>query len=172
MSDFTELYGVDSHGALMFFFEHLWDEITLRATRVTREETLYVSSILAHYAQTSRSDPEYMSPSGSLYDLLDTFVLPGLTAEGFSGLHDPEILEIAGSHTLLLVGFFRDQINRRHNLDWYDQIGTGFIRASDSFKDRDKANLLRQVGGHFPTLALSCRNMSRTLREKRYLLRL
>lgn len=169
MNDFAALYGVDSHGALKFFFENLREEIS---SEITEDETLYVSSILAHHAVTSRYDPDFMSPSGSLYDLFDTFVLPGLTAEGFSGLHDPEILEVAGSHTLLLVGFFRDQMNKRHNLEWYDQIGSGFfVRSSNLFKDRNRASLLRQVALHFPTLALSCRNMSRTLRDRRYLLR-
>ncbi|MFZ1019454.1 MAG: hypothetical protein WAN61_00475 [Minisyncoccia bacterium] len=103
----------------------------------------------------------------------DTFVLPGLTAEGASGLQDPEILEIAGSQTLLLVGFFRDQMKKTHNLRWYDHLGSSFFaRASDRLEGRKKAHLLWQVAGNFPFWARSCRNVSRTLGDERYLLKL
>ncbi len=170
MGDLTELFAVDSKQALMFFFERLKDGVSLGATQA---EALYVASILAHYAQTSRSDTTCMPPAANLYDVLDNFVLPGLTAQGFSGLQDPEILETAGSQTLLLVGFFRDQMKRKHNLEWYDEIGSGFFgRASDRLRHGKKANLLRQVAQHFPMWAISCNNMSRTLREERYLLKL
>jgi hypothetical protein len=167
---FTELFAVDSKQALTFFFERLKDGVNLGATQA---EALYVAGILAHYAQTSRSDTTCMPPASNLHEVLDNFVLPGLTADGYSGLQDPEILEAAGSQTLLLVGFFRDQMRRRYNLEWYDEIGSGFFaRASDRLQHGKKANLLRQVAQHFPMWAVSCNNMSRTLREERYLLKL
>jgi hypothetical protein len=110
----SDLLGVNSEQAFRFFFGYLQEEVATK--RVTKKETLYVASILAHYAQTSRSDPNFMVPSGSLYEVLDNFVLPAMTPEGSLGLQDAKILEIAGSHTLLLVGFFRDQMNNRHSL--------------------------------------------------------
>ena len=53
-SIFEELVGVDSKRAFNFFL------VSLRETAITErfvdDELLYVASILAHYAQTSRSD--------------------------------------------------------------------------------------------------------------------
>jgi hypothetical protein len=170
MSDFQELLGIDSNQTIQFFLAYLKDEIT--SAEVTSAETVYVASILAHYAQTSRYDTTYMSPSGSLYDILDDFVLPTLTNEASSGLQDPEILEVAGSQTLLLVGFFRDQMKKTHNLGWYDSLGRSFFsRAGNNAKESKKRYLLYGVAEHFPLWAVYCRNMNRTLRDERYLLR-
>ncbi len=163
------LLGVNAEQTLKFFFGYLRSGTVLGATQA---ETLYVAGILAYYAQMSRSDP-LMSPSGSLYEVLDNFVLPGLTPEGAPGLQDPRILEVAGSQTLLLVGFFRDQMKKRHNLEWYDQLGSGFFgRASERLREKKKADLLRLVAQHFSMWAVICCNMSRTLREERYLLKI
>jgi hypothetical protein len=171
MDYFNDLLGVTSEQTLRFFFKCLQEEVTRKP--VAQKETLYVASVLAHYAQTSRWDPNYMSPSGSLYDILDNFVLPAYTMERSLGLQDPEILEIAGSHTLLLVGFFRDQMNRKHNLSWYDKLGKSFfIRASTRVGKEEKAELLRGISENFVLWAVSCRNMSRTLRNQRYEIRL
>jgi len=170
MGYLTELLGVDSHRAFTFFMEYLQQEVS---AEVTHAETVYVANVLAQYAQTSRYSGTSVTPSGSLYDVFDTFVRPGLTAEGFSGLHDPEILEVAGGHTLLLVGFFRDQVARRTNVGWYDQLGRSFFERASCWTEEDKkAYLLRQVAMHFPLLAISCRNMQRTLQQERYLLKM
>lgn len=113
MGDFTELFEVNSTQVLKFFFDRLKEEIISR--EITGIETLYVASILAHYAQTpsNRNTSNEDATPVSLYDVLDSFVLPGLTIEGFSKLRDSKMFEVAGSHTLLLAGFFRDQAGRR-----------------------------------------------------------
>jgi len=164
------MFGVNSKQAFDFFLRYLCEEVVSK--NVSEMETLYVASVMAHYAQTSRHEAMSMSPSGSLYDILDTFVLPGFTAEGAAGLQDPEILEVAGSHTLLLVGFFRDQMKRQHNLGWYVRLGQSFFdRAGSRLKAEKKAGLLRSVALNFPLWATACSNMSRTLREERFLLK-
>ncbi len=172
MSDYlTELLAVNSDQALNFFFGYLETEVASK--RVTDDETWYVASVLAHYAQTCRYNRNFMSPSGSLYEILDNFILPGLTEEGRSGLQDPDILEIAGSHTLLLVGFFRDHMNKRNKVEWYDCVGSSFFdRASYRLLERKKAILLQRIAENFPLWAISCRNVSRTLKDERYLLKL
>ena len=171
MGDLTELLAVDARQALMFFYGYLEEDVV---RTVSQAETLYVASILAHYAQTSRSDTSCMPPAASLYEILDNFVLPGLTEKGDFGLQDPEILETAGSQTLLLVGFFRDQLKKtRHNLRYYDSLGSSFfVRASEHRPGEKKARMLRQVGEHFPLWSASCRNISRVIRDERYLLKL
>lgn len=171
MDDLNDLLGVTSEQALEFFFEKLQDHIVSKP--VSQKETRYVASILAHYAQTSRWAEGYMVPSGSLYGILDNFVLPAYTIERSLGLQDPEILEIAGSHTLLLVGFFRDQMNKKHSLRWYDNLGQSFFAsASARVSKEEKAELLWVMSDHFMLWAESCRNMSRTLRNQRYEIRL
>ena len=68
MSDLTELFAVDSKQVLMFFFGYLENGIVLGATQA---ETLYVASILAHYALTSRTDTSCMPPAGNLHEVLE-----------------------------------------------------------------------------------------------------
>ncbi len=169
MSDFSELLDVNSKQAICFFYESLLEEVP---TNIPATETLYVASILAHYAQTSRSDPSHMSPSGSLFEILDNFVLIELVDEG-TALRDPGILETAGSQTLLLAGFFRDQMKKVHNVRWYDELGKGFFsRASSSVGEKKKAILLRSVAENFPVWTSSCQKLSRNFRERPYLLKL
>ena len=170
MGDWAGVSEVDSAQTLRFFFERLQDEVP---EEVPWKETAYVAAILAHYAQTPRYNPAFMSPSGSLHEILDNFVLPELTAEGSLGLQDSEILEVAGSHTLLLAGFFRDHMERRHNLRFLDDLGCSFfLRASDRLREKKRADLLRRVARNFSLWTVSCCNLSRTLREERLLLRL
>ena len=174
MSDqyLRELLAVSEKDALTFFVGHLQDEVVSRVTQ-TQAETFYVASILAHHAIVSRGNSEYMSTSGSLREILDTFVLPGLDTERSAGLQDPEILEVAGSQTLLLVGFFRDQMRKKHNLRWYANLGSSFFqRAGDGLRHGDKSDLLLQVGENFELWAQSCYQVSRTLRYDPYLLKL
>ncbi|MDR3519496.1 MAG: hypothetical protein P4L63_01240 [Candidatus Pacebacteria bacterium] len=169
MSDLRELLAVGSAQTMQFFYNHLRNNAPVG---MGREETLYIASILAHYAQTSRFEEDTMGPAVSLCEILDNFVIPTLT-ENFYGAPDPEILEIAGSQTLLLVGFFRDQVRntRRHNIRWYDQIGKGFfLRASAYSKEETKSAMLWDVSQHFPVWTYSCQRASRAMREERYLI--
>jgi len=173
MGDLTELLDVNSEQTLNFFWEHLKNEAPLK--KVTDAEILYVANVLSHYAQTSRGEIGYTVPSGSLYEVLDKFVIPGFYTNESSIMKNPEIMEIAGSHTLLLVGFFRDQMNRKHNLTWYEGLGRMFFkRASEGVRmsELSKRNLLSRVAHNFPIWVTTCQNASKTMRENRYLLRL
>ena len=168
MSDLTELFSVNSEQALRFFAESLREEVL--PVGVTGDEFLYVASVLAHYAQT----PRYRSDSflaDNMSDLFEQFVLGGMTNEKSLVSTNPEILEVAGSQTLLFVGFFRDQTRRRHNVAWYDRMGQLFYSEAGSRSlSRKRKEMLGQIADHFPSWAVTCRNMSRTLRDNRYLL--
>jgi len=76
---FEELVGVDSRAALKFFVENLRDTAGNQTLR--EDETLYVASILAHYAQTSRADTLSIPSMANLSEVFDAFILhtPGLT---------------------------------------------------------------------------------------------
>jgi hypothetical protein len=159
-----ELIAVDSDVALNFFAENLRE--TAGSRRLREDEMFYVASVLAHYAQTSRADNTSIPPMAGLSDVFDNFVLQTITAS------DSELLEIGGSQILLFAGFFRDQMVRRHNVRWYDQIGQSlYERASQHSRNASKRQLFDRLAGTFPEWTGICSNMSRALRENRLLLK-
>jgi hypothetical protein len=164
-SVFEELVAVDSRRAFNFFLSSLRE--TAVAERFNDDEMLYVASILAHYSQTSRFDTTSMPCMANLSEVFDNFVLQT------TRLTDSDILEFGGSQVLLFAGFFRDQMQARHNVIWYDQVGQSlYERASQHSKHLKKRELFDRLSESFPVWTIVCRNLSRTLRENRLLLRL
>ena len=75
-------------------------------------------------------------------------------------------------YLLLFAGFFRDQMSRRHNVRWYDQIGQSmYERASQHSRNPGKRELLDRLAASFPVWTIVCRNLSRAFRDNRLLLR-
>jgi len=164
-SIFEELVGVDSKRAFNFFLTSL-REIAI-TERFVDDELFYVASILAHYSQTSRSDTTSMPCMANLSEVFDNFVLQT------NKLTDSQVLEFGGSQILLFAGFFRDQMVRRHNVKWYDRIGQSlYEKASQHSKNLKKRELFDRLSESFPAWTIICRNLSRTLRENRLLLRI
>lgn len=164
-SIFEELVAVDSERAFKFFLENLRE--TTGTEHLRDDEAFYVASILAHYSQTSRSDTVSLPSMASLSDVFDSFLLQT------SRLIDSEILEFGGSQVLLFAGFFRDQMHRRHNVKWYDQVGQSlYERASQYSTNVKKRDLFDRLSESFPAWTIVCRDLSRALRENRLLLRL
>ncbi|MBP7966820.1 hypothetical protein KAZ66_00970 [Candidatus Woesebacteria bacterium] len=162
---------MDSEQVTQFFYGHLKNEVVSR--RISQAEVLYAASVLAEFAHSSCAGNDHAAPSRSLYEILDKFVLPVLTVDGATQLQQPEVLEVAGKQTLFLVGFFRDQMRAKHNLEWYDHLGSAFFsKAGELTKERNKSELLRRIGGCFTPLAMSCYRLNRKLQEESYLLRL
>lgn len=162
---FEELIAVDSRQALNFFLVNLREAMGDR--RVKDDEVLYVASILAHYSQTSRADTSSIPPLGNLGEVFDHFVIQTELQ------HDAGMLEMGGSQVLFFAGFFRDQMARRHNVKWYDQIGQSLYgRASQHSPNPKKRDLFDRLSESFPVWTLLCRDVSRSLRENRLLLRM
>ena len=114
MGPLRELLAVDERKTLEFFFLGLKD---VSEADVDRQELLYNASVLAHYAQVStHSDTDFPTPS-ALGAVFDHFVGTPETPI------DAEMLETAGSHCLLMAGFFEDQMKQRHNVRWYARLG-------------------------------------------------
>lgn len=165
MSTFSELYRVGHMETLRFFFTGLTDLVPTERG-LTKKETLYVASILAHYAQTSRHENEGMPPMADLVEFFDCFVLGQMVAP-----RDAEMLEVAGAQSLFLAGFFGDQMRKRHNLRYYDFVGSSFYdRACHWTKDISKKVLFGLMSSHFPAWTRHCRDLSRTIRENRFLI--
>lgn len=163
-SIFEELIGIDAAKSLNFFLSNLREAVADRSVR--EDEVSYVASVLAHYSQTSRADAGAMPALANLSEVFDNFVLQTST------LTDSELLEMGGSQVLLFAGFFRDQMVRRHNVKWYDQIGQSlYERAGQYSRNVRKRELFDRLSESFPVWTLACRDLSRTLRDNHLVLR-
>lgn len=162
--DFQSLLAVNSDAALRFFHNELKGIVGLDARK---DETLYVASVLASYAQTSRFGTDSLPVMANLSEVFDHFV----ASKSF--MADPGTLEIAGVQTLLLAGFFRKQMKRRHNIDWYDQLGTSFFeQVSERSKEDSRQEFFSRFALHFPFWSMTCSELENYMRERRLLLRL
>jgi hypothetical protein len=160
-----ELIGVDSQSAFNFFLEGLRDPARTEGLR--DDELLYVTSILAHYSQTSRFDTSSQPCLAGLAEVFDNFVLETAARD------DSELLEFGGSQVLLFAGFFRDQMERRHNVKWYDRIGQSlYERAGQRAGDMRRRQFFDHLSESFPVWTMVCRDLQRTLRQNRFLLKL
>jgi hypothetical protein len=132
---------------------------------VDRRELLYNASVLAHYAQVStRADTGLPTPQ-DLSEVFDLFVADA------SLRSDPEMMETAGSHCLLLAGFFEDQMRRRHNIRWYAQLGAGFFLCAAAREPSEpRAGMLEAIGREFEPWRVRYARLSRWLRDQRYVL--
>ena len=164
MGPLRELLAVDERKTLEFFFLGLKD---VSEGDVDRQELLYNASVLAHYAQVStHSDAEFPTPSalGTVFDhFVGTQDAPA----------DAEMLETAGSHCLLMAGFFEDQMRQRHNVRWYAQLGASFYtRAAALEPSPRRALFLDTFARHFEPWRQRHARLSRELRDTPYLLSL
>jgi len=128
--------------ALRFFFEHLRD-VSERDAAPERE-LLYNASVLAHFATTSTASLEFPGTPTTLGRVFDLFVMDR------SQQADPEIMEAAASQCLLLTGFFGAQLNGRHNVDWYANLGAGFyLQAAAHGTDTSRTSMMRTMSARF-----------------------
>jgi hypothetical protein len=164
MGPLKELLAVDERKTLEFFFVGLKD---VSEADVDQRELLYNASVLAHYAQVStQSDTEFPTPS-ALGTVFDHFV--GTPEAPI----DAEMLETAGSHCLLMAGFFEAQMKQRHNVRWYARLGAGFyFRAAAREPVAKRALFLDTLGRHFEPWRVRHARLSRELRDTPFLLNL
>lgn len=162
MGPLRELLAVDQRQALEFFFQALKD---VSDPAADTRELLYNASVLAHYAQIStHSDVGWPAPA-NLSAVFDHFVADT------TPLHDSQMMETAGAQCLLLAGFFETQMQRRHNIRWYADMGAGFFaRAALNEPSPHKARLLDTIGRRFETWRRCHARLSHELRDQPYLL--
>lgn len=162
MNLFADLLGVDQRQTLGFFFCGLKD---VSEQMVDQRELLYNASVLAHYAQVStHATTEWPAPA-DLGAVFDHFVADtGMRQDG-------AMMEIAGAQCLLLGGFFEKQMQQRHSIRWYSELGTAFfIRAAGTAKIPARARLLTQLANRFEPWRQRHACLARELRERPYLL--
>jgi hypothetical protein len=162
MGPLRALLATDHRHTLEFFFIGLKD---VSDGPVSRQELLYNASVLAHYAQTSTATTTEFPTPASLDTVFDTFVL-----DAGSPL-DGNLLETAGTHCLMMAGFFEDQARTRHNVKWYADLGAAFFfRAARAEAQPAKALLMDTMGRQFEPWRQRYSRLSRELRERPFLL--
>jgi len=162
MGPLRELLAIDHRQALEFFVVRLQD---LSEPSVDRQELLYNASLLAHYAQVSTQPAVDVPAPATLSAVFDHFVVDTTLR------HDRLMMETAGAQCLLLAGFFADQMRPRHNIRWYAELGAGFFsRAAVQERSLPKARLLDAIGRGFEPWRRRHAQLSRELRDQRYLL--
>lgn len=152
----------DSSAIFSFFLKYVAREV--RSMEITDDEVLYTAKVLADFAQTSRYSSSEMPLFCFLTEVMDNFMADGILS------NDPEMMEFAGSSSLLLAGFFRDQMRRRHNLHWFDELGTIFYSRAGHFSRGKKREVMYRMSEHFPVWSRACCKVSRRLRENRFIL--
>ena len=151
---------VSSRQAFQFFFEHLRDVTDTADTPAN--ELLYNASVLAHFATTSTgSQDTWPATPASLTTVFDLFVMDRSTTR------DPDVMEIAGAQCLLLTGFFQDQQRRRHQVDWYADLGMAFYAsAASTGRDRSRARLMDTMARRFDFWRGQQHRLARELRDE------
>lgn len=159
MEDFHYELGVTSHDTLDFFFSSLKEEVYGRDVRA--DDLLYVASVLAHFAQTSCSNSSDPASDQSLTGVFDRFVMERRTIPNNS-----ELLEFGASQSLFIVGFFREQVRRRHSVSLFDEIGRGlYVEASSLSRERRRREMLYRMSVSFKMWAQVCRDLHLTMRK-------
>lgn len=159
-----QLLGVDMKRNFAFFSNGLREELDGRTYSAT--ECDYVASILAHYALLPWVNSASSVVGTELGEYLETALFVGGEPS------DPGILETKGSHILLLVGFFRSQMQRRYNVRFYDEIGQSYYhRVYKYSRDTKRKEFFERFAETFPFWTHSCGRLHNTLRDNRYVLR-
>lgn len=162
MGPLRELLAVDQPRTLEFFVVGLRD---VSEPTVDRHQLFYNASVLAHYAQVSTASESDLPTPVALASLFDTFV--AVPDGGF----DADLLETAGTHCLLMTGFFAEQMKSRHNIRWYAQLGAGFFaRAAKQEGPTKRAVLLEAMSREFEPWRVRHARLSRELRDTPFLL--
>lgn len=164
MGPLRELLAVDHRRTLEFFFTGLKD---VSEPGVDRQALLYNASVLAHYAQTSTStDSDFPTPA-ALGSVFEHFVIDTTASV------DADLMEIAGTHCLLMAGFFEGQMRRRYNVQWYATLGAGFFHRAAALEPAlKKAALLHAMSREFEAWRMRHARLGRELRDTPFLLHL
>jgi hypothetical protein len=162
MGSLAELLATGERETLEFFFLRLRE---VSEPTVDHQELLYNASVLAHYAQVSTQSAADLATPATLAAVFDDFVLDTSLRD------DPVMMDAAGAQCLLLAGFFQDQMQRRHNIRWYADLGAGFFsRAATLERSPHKTRLLAAIAAGFEPWRQRHARLSRDLRDQPYLL--
>ena len=144
---FADLFLVDASRTFNFFATSLGDVVREEGTdpfHRSRDEFLYVSSILAHYALVHTASTDHLPIPGTLRQLHDLFVTNVDTWQ------DPALMETAASQALMLTGYFGGAMRARHHLGTYVNWGRFFFDRAAAGAAGRKQRLLQGMIDQFP----------------------
>ena len=152
---------VDKKSNLDFFLAGLL-EVAPPIGVVTEDEIGYVASVLADRAMTSTFEPAGRRHS-ELHNLFDRFVLKQEAIGNFP------LLETASAENLLLTGFFRNQLRRRHDMEYFEEIGRSlYFQASEMAVSRRKKDLYSRMCERYRIWARTCLRLHLYFRDQPY----
>jgi hypothetical protein len=162
MGPLEELLAVSERRALEFFATGLKD---VCEPGVDRAELFYNASVLAHYALVSTETTAGWPAPRTLAAVFDQFVQD---PHAFSA---PSLMEEAAAQCLLMSGFFETQMQARHNIRWYADLGAGFYaRAAATSASPQRARFFEALAREFEPWRRRHARLSRELRDIPYLL--
>jgi hypothetical protein len=165
MGEMADLLKVDSLTAINFFFTNLKDHPKTRGGAQIHDETRYVASVLAHYTHVSCDSQSDMPTPRNLVEVFDITFMTKRPDMG------DKTWEECAAQILLLAGFFRFQMNWRHNVRWYDEIGESFYqKIAQLSKKKERREFFGRMAPRFPTWTSICADTSVKLRRERYLI--
>jgi hypothetical protein len=164
---FADAFDVDAARAFNFFATALGDLVEADGPGAAgRDEFLYVSSILAHFALVEAGDTRHLPIPGTLREIHDLFVTDPAT------WGDAALMETAAAQTLMLTGYFAAAMRRRHHLGTYVDWGRAFYARAASGTTGRKQELLRAMSRRFPVWRGHLEHLHTHLREQPLVLRL
>jgi hypothetical protein len=163
MDPLGHLLATDQRETLQFFFAGLRD--VTADERIDSPTLLYNASVLAHFAGASTNSTDRLPALRGLGDVFDRFVTDS------SLRRDTELMEWAAAQCLLFTGFFGDQMQRRHNLDWYEQLGADFFDcAASATQQAERKRMMERMAGDFHDWRRRYLKLARELRDLPYLI--
>ena len=146
-----------------FFHKRLHHEA--RGRNLNPEQLNYGASVLGHFAQTSTATDSGMPSLKDLSSIYDKFISDTSVISG------PGVLEEAGAQTLILGGYFGDQMRRRYNVEWFCRIGASFFEgAGEDLRKNDprKSQLLLSISTSYMEMAHTFRDLQRNFLDSHY----
>jgi hypothetical protein len=165
---FGEFLQVTHRQTLEFFYRGLREVVE---SEVKKEDFLYPASVLSHFAQVScKSSGEVPTPA-NLSFVYDNFINPG-SQSSVTIFRDPGLSETAAAQCLLLTGFFQRQMQGRHSIDWYTQLGRRFFHISSQLTvDKEKEVKMTKMSEQFEMWRDAYYKLNRHLRERQYIIK-
>ncbi len=171
MDDVRDLYcplpdvkPIDHNGALNYFAQVIAEEVEEERAegrlRVGDDVLFYGASVLAHFSETSSFTGEGFPTPTNMSQVFNQFYLMAHQVGT-----DPDLLEMGASQSLLLVGFFRDQVKRsKYNVPFLDRLTSElYLKASRYSRDDKTSCMLKKVSRSVVPLARIFRDLHVTL---------
>lgn len=148
--------------AVGFFYDGLREV----SDQKNKEQMEYVAGVLARYSLVHRMSEWPMAPMANLSEVFENFYMR-LTDLA----NDPKILEAGGSQIILLAGYFRNQMKRRHNVVWFDEMGQFFYTRAGECSLGKKSKFFFGLSGSLPQWNIACCKLSDYHRENRFIIK-